>query len=465
MGTFTISQSQPGQNVWLYPTGNGCVVDLSPSAGQNWECCDELKDANDDDGSYVSSDATSIVTDLYLTAESVVSNLSGTINYVQVYSRAKSHLYPQHVDGIFKILLLLDPSECTDGGMYKSGDFDLATGYQTFNYVWNTNPSTATLWAWADIEDLQIGLQCSSPTLTDYLTYSTFRPNAVGDKAELSINWPWEGIVENYEMVDDLVPNLHTYNDTVYIVRNAGVNRDIHHIPNHTTEVGTIVNVTVYYVVLAEANTDPYAQAVIKYGGTEYVEPLRGVSNIWTTYSYTWNVNPSTGTAWSWAQIDALQIGVGLLNSTGWIHCTQVYAVVNYYLEISPEIRTTQVYAKINYDAELECTLNKPQEVSVDHDRNLKMLNFWSGNRVVYDIGRNRKTMVISGMQYGDSSCTDMECIKAMGKYGGEIITTGMGGNFDDTFRILSFGWKKITDKPLTFEWVLELEYANLDET
>jgi len=467
MGTFTITQSQPNKNVWLYPTGNGCVVDLSPSAGNNWECVDELKDANDDDGSYVYSNATSLVTDLYLTAESVVSNLSGTINYVQVYARAKSHLYPQSSNGLYKILLLLDTSECTDGGMFKSNDKDLATGYQTFNYVWNTNPSTATDWEWADIEDLQIGLQCTSPTLTNYPAYTTFRPNGVGDKEECILNNPSNPLVSNYEVVDEETPYLKTNKDTIYNWDGDGggaAKRDLYHIPNHTTEVGTITGVTIYYVTLGEVNTNAEAQAVIKTGGSEYGEGLHDISNIWTTYSHTWNVNPSTGTAWSWAQIDALQIGVELKNTTGWIHCTQVYAVVNYYLEISPEIRTTQVYCRINYDSQVTCTLNKPQEVSVDHDRNIKMLNFWSGNRVVYDIGRSKKTMVLTGTQYGPSACTAVTCVKEIAKFGNEVTTNGIGGDFDDTFRIISFGWKYISLKPMICDWILELEYAELDE-
>lgn len=72
--------------------------------------------------------------------------------------------------------------------------------------------------------------------------------------------------------------------------------------------------------------------------------------------------------------------------------------------------------------------------------------------------------MVITGVQYGTSSCTEMQCIESMAKYGGELTTSGLGGRFDSTFRILSFGWKKITDAPLTFEWIIELEYADLDE-
>lgn len=464
MGTFTLTQSQPGQIVWLYPTGNGCVNGLIPiGAATNWQCVDELKDAYNDDTDYVYSEATDIKRDLYLTDESIVSDLSGTINYIQVFGRAKSSLYPQHEDGVFKLIITTDPSECTDGVIYESDDKDLVTSYNTFSYIWNTNPSTSASWVWADIENLEIGVEVSSPTLTDYLTASTFRPNAAGDKNE---NQP--ATANNYTKVDETTPDedstvVWTSDD----YDGGAVKKDLYNIPNHTTEVGTIAKVAVFYRTSRYPDLpDGEAGAGIKIGGNEYWEPLHDVALglTYTLYSYEWTENPSTSVAWTWADIDNLQIGVQLKNTDSWIYCTQVYAVVYYYAAVNPEIRTTQVYAKINYDTEEECTLNKPREVSVDHLRNTAMLNFWSGNRAVYDLGRNRKTMVITGTEYGTNSCTKMQCIESMGKYGGELTTSGMGGNFDSTFKILSFGWKKITDAPLTFDWILELEYANLDE-
>ncbi len=468
MGTFTISQTQPGKKLYVYPSGDGCVTDLSPE-GQtnNYECVDESKDAYNDDTDYVYSDATDTNRDLYTTDETDWSGLSGAINYIQIYARAKSHLYSQHENGVYKIILTTNPSECTDGVIYESDDKDLTTSYGTFNYVWNTNPSTATSWQWADLNDFEMGVKVSSPTLTDYQVNLTLRPNATGDKEECILNNPSDPLADNYEMVDEANPYLKTNKDTIYNWDGDGggaAKRDLYNIPNHTTEAGTIISVTVFYVTLGEAGTDPEAQAVIKIGGTEYGEGLHDISNIWSTYAHTWTVNPSTGTAWSWDQIDNLQIGVELKNTTGWIHCTQVYAVVSYYAALNPEIRTTQEYAVIDYDSEVTCTLNKPLEVSVDHDRNIKMLNFWSGNRAVYDIGRNKKSMVITGMEYGSDACTKMECIRGIAEYGGDVTTLGLGGRFDETFKIISFGWKKITDKPLTFEWIIELEYSNLEE-
>lgn len=466
MGTFTLTQSQPGQEILLYPSGDGCTTELTPiGAANNWQCVDEIKDAYNEDTDYVVSQATNALKDLYLTDESIVSNLSGTINYIQVYARGKSYLYPQEADGIFKILITTNPSECTDGVIYKSDDKNLITDYSTFSYVWNTNPSTASNWVWADLEDLEIGIEVSSPTITDYLVTATFRPNAAGDKTELQ-QYPNSG--NNYEKVDEATSDGDSTVVWTSDDYGGGVARkDLYNIPNHTTEAGTIQKIAVFYKTSRYPDLpDGEASAGIKTGGTEYWETLHDVNLglIYTLYSYEWTTNPNTGVAWTWADIDSLQIGVQLKNTDSWIYCTQVYMVVYYYATINPQIRTTQVYAKINYDTSTSCTLNKPQEVSVDHSRNVAMLNFWSGNRAVYDLGRNKKTMVITGKEHGTDACTKMQCIRDMGKFGGELTTSGIGGNFDSTFRILSFGWKKISDLPLVFDWILELEYADLDE-
>ena len=267
MGTFTISQSQPGQEVWLYPSGNGCLIELTPiGEANNWQCVDELKDDTNEDTDYVASSDIAAKKDLYLTAESIVSNLAGTINYVQIYARAKSHLYPQHEDGIFKIFLTLNPSGCTEGDFYKSSDKGLITSYSTVNHVWNLNPLTSLSWVWADIENLEIGVEVSSPTLTDYQVGATFRPNAVGDKTECILNNPLDPLADNYEMVDEANPNKNTNRDTIYNWDGDGggaTKTDLYHIPNHTTEAGTIISVSVFYMTLRESDTDGEAAAIV----------------------------------------------------------------------------------------------------------------------------------------------------------------------------------------------------------
>jgi hypothetical protein len=51
----------------------------------------------------------------------------------------------------------------------------------------------------------------------------------------------------------------------------------------------------------------------------------------WDNYYETWTTNPGTGEAWTWGEIEDLQIGTKLYDDgTGSPQCTQVYAEVNY---------------------------------------------------------------------------------------------------------------------------------------
>jgi len=469
MGTFSLTQVQSGKNLWIYPDAAGCVTGLTPfGEASNYLCVDEIRTGYNDDEDYVYSSATDLLRDLYSTPTSEWSGLSGTINFIQVYARAKSHLYPQSADGIYKIIMTLDASGCSV--FYKSSDLDLLNTYSTLNKVWATNPSTGTDWEWADLSDWQIGVECSSPTLTNYLVSATFRPNGVGDKENLhcwSSNSPHQP--DNYLCVDDV--NADGYGTYVFTFQgDAGATLDdLYELENHTTETGNIASVLVFYRVRRWDGTASVA-AGVKTGGNEYWETAHDIAQEgqWTTYSYQWTQNPDTAAAWTWNDVDNLQAGIKMSmparGPNGSLGCTQLYVVVKYYAALNPEIRTTQCYARINYDSTVTCTLNKPLEISVDHSRNLKMLNFWSGNRVVFDESRNKKTLVAIGREYGTDACDKIDCVKGIGKFGADIVTSGIGGALDNTFKIASFGWKKITDTPLTYDWILELEYSNLDE-
>jgi len=70
----------------------------------------------------------------------------------------------------------------------------------------------------------------------------------------------------------------------------------------------------------------------MKTNGVEYNGTEVKTTTSYATYSYDWNTNPQTGSAWTWNEIDNLQAGVGLLRPKGKeeTRCTQVYAEVNY---------------------------------------------------------------------------------------------------------------------------------------
>ena len=378
---------------------------------------------------------------------------SGTINYVQVFARAKSQTIAQHEDGIYKILITDDA--CAN--IYKSDDVDLtASTYKTYNKTWTVNPRTSNAFTWDNIDDAQFGLECSSPSVSATLT-TTFRPNAAGDITQLIP----VGDAPNWKCVDDIVPDENT---TFVRVDLVGDLYDLYNIPNHTTEVGVITNVCVFARVRTGGGNTSFHQIKIKTQATEYVGTYRTATSGWATYSDNWDINPNTLVAWTWADIDALQIGIRLdNNNASWSEdCTQVYAVITYDTPpISPQIRTTQCYAKVNYDTNIECTLDKPEEISVDHDQNIKMLNFWYGDRAVYGLSRNNRTMVMTGKLYSDTACTTIQCIEQLGLAGDDLSLSGLGSNnYDKVVKIISFGWQKMGDSPLAYRWILELEFT-----
>ena len=91
------------------------------------------------------------------------------------------------------------------------------------------------------------------------------------------------------------------------------------------------------------------------------------------------------------------------------------------------------------------------------------MLNFWSGDREVYDYSRADKSMVLQGKLWGSSATDTIECIRQMGLDGSDVTISGFNYSFyNGTFKIKSFGWRKVSEKPLVFDWILELEDAEL---
>ena len=161
----------------------------------------------------------------------------------------------------------------------------------------------------------------------------TLRPNAAGDKTNIAGQEPTSG--EHWDKVDEAVSD----NDTTYVQTNSSSwQEDLYNTANSTVGSGTINYVRVYMVarsLLTPAQTSAYAR--IKTNGTEYNGGEEQVTTNYATYSYQWNTNPSTNTTWTWDEINALQIGVGLRRATGIggladrvTRCTQVYAEINY---------------------------------------------------------------------------------------------------------------------------------------
>jgi len=172
----------------------------------------------------------------------------------------------------------------------------------------------------------------------------TLRPNAAGDEADILEQVPTGG--EHWDKVDDETPHD---DDATYLRTNTYEwQEDLYNMPDHSTGSGSINYVRVYAVAksMTAGQTTVYTQ--VKTNGVEYDGTWYATTTDYATYSHQWDTNPQTGQPWTWAEIDALQIGVGLRRPIGtggpagrWTHCTQVYVEVNYNAYDSPGTLTS----------------------------------------------------------------------------------------------------------------------------
>lgn len=160
------------------------------------------------------------------------------------------------------------------------------------------------------------------------------RPNDTGDEENIA---NYYGDTPNYKCVDEAVSD----EDTTYIYSTTtAYQRDLYNLPNHTSETGDINYVKVYFRIKTSVYGHlAYAKPALKTGGTA-VDGTQVTRNYatYSTYSQTWYINPVTSSAWTWADIDGLQIGVSLKATSGYYSiCTQVYVEVDYTLTLTSD--------------------------------------------------------------------------------------------------------------------------------
>jgi len=204
----------------------------------------------------------------------------------------------------------------------------ITSGVYAFTYLTATATMDVTV---AGTEIATAAVAASPPDWNSVLGYSgieTLRPSAAGDETSINDQEPPSG--EHWDKVDDETSD----GDTTYVsTENGDWQEDLYNIPDHFVGSGTINYVRVYMVCRAEvAPTQTTAYVHIKTNGVEYNGSEDTMTKKYATYSYQWNTNPQTLAPWTWAEIDALQIGVGLRQPKPgrWTRCTQVYAEVGY---------------------------------------------------------------------------------------------------------------------------------------
>jgi len=156
------------------------------------------------------------------------------------------------------------------------------------------------------------------------------RPNATGDETDISDQYPATG--EHWEKVNEEASD----GDSSYVFSDMGPwKEDLYNITDHSTltAAGTITYVKVYMVAKATASATQNSTYIhIKTEGVEHNGSTENMTTGYATYSYQWDANPETSASWTWDEIDALQIGVGLRQPTAGeaTRCTQVYAEVGF---------------------------------------------------------------------------------------------------------------------------------------
>jgi len=498
MGTFTLSQSRDSESVYIYPNEQVCMewyADL-PFGSYNYQLINNDKDDSTANYSFVWNDTGNARLDLYGLPDQ---SLSGTINYVQVFARARSYVNPQAASGVFYLAVNTD-SVCSHA--YYSNDIDLTTAYQLYSNIWITNPDTGIAWTWDDIDNLNIGIESTSPTYTEAVN-ATFRPTANGTIFQLldpdcniitdpGCHYKCVNHSSCCEGVGCGEPDWVTYKLPVSGVTDGDYpNRwrcNTYELANHTSESGPINSVTLFsqHSCIYNGVDNSTASHVFYTHSTRYDYSIGELID--TNYfpfgcgmnlkATTLTTNPNTSAAWTWTEIDDLEVGSNIQNWTdndegSWTDSNyiwtaqyqQIYLVVNYNSELNPPIEVCQCYARINYNPDdYECILNKPEQVSTNHTRNVKMFNFWNGSREVYDYNRSDKSLVLTGREYYCAStctnpCERILCVRDMTRSGEVVTIAGLNPDyFNGVYQIKEFAWKQISSKPEHYEWMIYLE-------
>jgi hypothetical protein len=92
----------------------------------------------------------------------------------------------------------------------------------------------------------------------------------------------------------------------------------------------TINSVTLYYYAKYYSSTRNKFQPLIRSGSTDYLGTVQTLTSSYATYSQTYNTNPATGSAWTAAEVDALQAGMKSYSANYGGIIAQMYAVVDY---------------------------------------------------------------------------------------------------------------------------------------
>ena len=153
----------------------------------------------------------------------------------------------------------------------------------------------------------------------------TLLPDAAGELAQ----WDVTGPTYNYEATSDEL-------DTTDIYTNIVTEKDLMNFPNLPAGTGTIHSVTIWFrgQVFNKGGAPERAATYIKTNANYYTGGNKTMlaEPSWSNHSEVYTTNPQTLSAWTWAEVDALQAGVITVtqDSDEPIHVSEVWVVVDY---------------------------------------------------------------------------------------------------------------------------------------
>jgi hypothetical protein len=187
-------------------------------------------------------------------------------------------------------------------------------------YHWSVNVTDGTVWTNATYS---------------FTTYSllTIRPNAAGRSTQLT-KGPPTGPAANYMCVDDVAQNGDA--DYVFSDNQATYINDTYNLTDHAAESGNINFIKIYLCgkkyAVGGGGTDNTMKPMIYTNNQYYDSDIEvALTNSYATSSWTHNINPVTSSAWTWSEIDNLEVGVALKGQANrYTNCTQAYVEVIY---------------------------------------------------------------------------------------------------------------------------------------
>ena len=440
MSNIVFSQTPVSYNLFLYPTGDNAVaLQIFPTSPvTHFDKVDEAVTSPNDDTDYVFCNTIPpAILDMYALTDHTTE--IGTINFIQVFTRAKAYPVAQSPSGEYKHKIT-----CGAGNALSPNYAPLSTVYNEFSTIWTTSPATSVAWTWAEIDALLAGISVSSPTVTSTID-TIFRPNAAGTANENRhcINEDiYAGDATNYQYVDeDVADDLGTYLYNTMSLEN----RDSYNIPNSSGLSGTI-NYVALFARMRKAYSSQASNAhlSLRCSSAYYDSASILLTMDWTTYFNTWTTDPSGG-SWSWAKIDALEIGL-TLGSAGhnyYSQCTQLYLVVNSLETAPPQIRTTQQYVMVNYSPTTgTVTLLAPNSVRLNNSRKTERFIFPDGTYTIADYGRAGKKLSLTGTET-TNAIQKMRQVRAMLDSPSPISISGLlDVNQDIQWRLTDFDYE-----------------------